>query len=491
VIVPVRRKAVSAERHCAAERPIGFSRKSGTPACAANSSTGPRANGGVQTKAASTSSQRTVAASVTASQSGCSLASAEARATSTSHATRMRWPNCDALRACCNPIRPQPTIAMRNESGRLSVLISCPYRLPDLAHPRAGHRRVERQRALDAFRSRGFDGLDQSALVSGPPLEPRRQVSRWFGPDDVHAKAPDADRDFPDEAVVAQAVHDHPAAVIREDRGDHRNDRAVVPGEIAHGQAGRWSGPLLELPRNRRLELLQEVSPTFRGRLAGERREEILSPMLQRKDEAAVIEPRVIPLDVRERHPQKSAGLDDGRRRQLAEPDAPGGRPCPDHHARRDAQRIREIEHPRIGAQTSELDGELADSGNDAQRAGQSARTQRFIRRKLEPAGEVLVARPARKAAEADLVHDDGRAVDGLVEPAARRDAPAERGQPAIAVACHSLEGIDVLAEEAQLAGGNAGRRGAKRLHQRGREGRTPAEDGDDRLHPTATFWKK
>src|SRR5438067_3042492 len=209
VIVPVRRNAVSAERHCVAERPIGFSRKSGTPACAANSSTGPRANGGVQTKPASTSSQPIVAASVTTSHPGCSLATAEARAPSTSHATRMRWPNCEALRACCNPIRPQPTIAMRKESGSLSVLISCPYRLPDLAHLRDRDRGVERERALDAHGSRGCDGLEQRALVSGPSLEPRRQMRRRFGLDHLDALAPDAGRDFPDEAVAAQAIDDH------------------------------------------------------------------------------------------------------------------------------------------------------------------------------------------------------------------------------------------------------------------------------------------
>ena len=90
VMAPVSRKAVSADRHCVAERPIGFSRKSGTPAWAAKSSTGPRAKGGVQTKPASISPQRTAAASATASQPGWLAASAAARALSTSQATLMR-----------------------------------------------------------------------------------------------------------------------------------------------------------------------------------------------------------------------------------------------------------------------------------------------------------------------------------------------------------------------------------------------------------------
>ena len=70
VIVPVVRQALSAGRHCAAESPIGFSRNRGTPAWAARSSTGPRAKGGVQTKAASSSRQRTLDTSVTISQPG-------------------------------------------------------------------------------------------------------------------------------------------------------------------------------------------------------------------------------------------------------------------------------------------------------------------------------------------------------------------------------------------------------------------------------------
>src|SRR5437016_3575489 len=77
-----------------------------------------------------------------------------------------------------------------------------------------GHRGVECERALDAFGGRRFDSLEQRPLVSGPPLEPRRQMGGRFGFDDVHALAPDADRDFPDEAVVAQAVDDHAATAI-------------------------------------------------------------------------------------------------------------------------------------------------------------------------------------------------------------------------------------------------------------------------------------
>src|SRR5919204_1917613 len=516
VIAPVCRKAVSAERHCLAERPIGFSRKTGTPACAANSSTGPRANGGVQTKPASISFQRMLAASVKTSQPGYALASAEARAPSTSQATLIRWPSWDALRACCKPIRPQPTIAMRNESDRMSALISGPDRLPDLAHLRTGHRRIERERALDGFEAGPFGGVEKRALVSGPSLEPGSQVRRRPGFDDVHARAPDAHGNFPDETVVAQAVNDHPAAVIGEDGGDHRNDRAVVPGQVAHRQAGRWINPLLHLAPDRFLELAKEISPTPRHRLSaarrqsevlqrdrahppdlvsghaqdgssieerGQRRQEILSPVLQRKDEAAVVEPCVIPFDVGERHPQDPAGLEDSGRRQLTEADAPGRCSCPNHHAGRDAQWIRQIEHPRVRASAPKLGCELADPRNDTQRSGQSTGTQRLVRGNLETAGGGLRAGPAPEGARTDLVHDHGCAIDGLVQPARRRDAPAEGGQPALAVAPHSLERLGVLPEQAQVTGRYGGGSSAKRFYQRRGEGRASAQDGNDRLH--------
>src|SRR6267143_2934789 len=189
VIVPVFRQAISAGRHCAADSPIGFSRKSGTPAWAASSSTGPRANGGVQTKAASSSRQRTLATSVTISQPGWLLASADARTTSTSHATLTRWPSWDALRACCSPIRPHPKIATRSASGGWSMDIFGLYGATDLAHLRLGHHRIERQGLLDPLQGGRRDCLEQRSFMSGPSVEPRLYLRRWLVGDDFHAKA--------------------------------------------------------------------------------------------------------------------------------------------------------------------------------------------------------------------------------------------------------------------------------------------------------------
>src|SRR5207248_4753986 len=109
----------------------------------------------------------------------------------------------------------------------------------------------------------------------------------------------------------------------------------------------------------------------------------------------------------------------------------------------------------------------------------------------LNAPGEVLVARPALEPPVADLVDDNRRAVDRLIEPPRRRDAPPQARQPAIAVALHPLERFDVLSEQPQLAAGNAGGRGAKRFHERGGERRAPAENGDDRFHARAGFAKK
>jgi len=133
VIVPVFRQAISAGRHCAADSPIGFSRKSGTPAWAASSSTGPRANGGG------------------ADESGIQLAPADVRHVSHDLAARMvaresRRPHdvdvarhadamaeWDVLRACCSPIRPHPKIATRSASGGWSMDIFGLYGATDLA----------------------------------------------------------------------------------------------------------------------------------------------------------------------------------------------------------------------------------------------------------------------------------------------------------------------------------------------------------------------
>ena len=210
----------------------------------------------------------------------------------------------------------------------------------------------------------------------------------------------------------------------------------------------------------------------------------------QETKEAAMIEPGVFPRDVRERHAQHAAGLDHRGERKLAEPDAPRRRAGSNHRSGGDAQRIRKIEYPGVRAPLPELGRELPDPGNDAKRGAQSARTQGFIGRKLEPVGERLVPRAARKPAESDLVHHHHRTVDRLVESQARRDGPTERSQPAIAVASHPFQRLDVSSEEPQLAGGNSSRRGAKRLHQRRGERRASAQDGDDRLHARAGFRK-
>ena len=129
-------------------------------------------------------------------------------------------------------------------------------------------------------------------------------------------------RNFPDEAVVAQAVDDHPTAIVREDGGDHRNDCGLVPGLVAQREAGRGRGPCLELARQRLPELAQELRPPDRGRQAevfqgkranltnvfgldaedgssvehfGQPWHQILAPVPEHEDEAAVIESGVLP----------------------------------------------------------------------------------------------------------------------------------------------------------------------------------------------------
>src|SRR5882762_6072130 len=266
VIVPVFRQAISAGRHCAADSPIGFSRKSGTPAWAASNSTGPRANGGVQTKAASSSRQRTFATSVTISQPGWLLARAAARTTSTSHATLTRWPSWDVLRACCSPIRPHPKIATRSASGGWSMDIFGLYGATDLAHLRLGHHRIERQGLLDPLQGGRRDCLEQRSFMSGPSVEPRLYLRRWLVGDDFHAKARNPRRNLRDEAVLADAVDDHPAPIVRENGADHRHHGSLVPVLVAHREAGRRRDRQLQLARDRLFEPAQELrSVTRRG----------------------------------------------------------------------------------------------------------------------------------------------------------------------------------------------------------------------------------
>src|ERR1700730_15868079 len=383
VIVPVVRQAISAGRHCAADSPIGFSRKRGTPAWAASSSTGPRANGGVQTKAASSSRQRTLATSVTISQPGWLLASADARTTSTSHATLTRWPSWDALRACCSPIRPQPKIATRSGWDVWSMDMFGQYGATDLAHLGLGHHGIERQGLLDPLQGGGRDCFEQCSFVGGPSVEPRLHLRRRLLGDDFDRLARNPRWNLRDEPVLADAVDDHPAPVVREDGADHRHHGSLVPILVAHREAGRRRVRQLQLARDRLLQPAQEVRSVTRGGgrrwggqsevLQGKRadppdvlsgdaedafpaehlgqpRQQVLPAVLEREDEAAMVEPGVLPLDVPKGHPQHAARLDHRGEGKLAEANALARRAGPDHRGRGDAQRVRQIEHPGVRA---------------------------------------------------------------------------------------------------------------------------------------------
>src|SRR5262245_25078005 len=119
-------RAATNESAASAVTPIGFSKKIGTSARTAATSTSPRANGGVQMKIASRPGQSILAGLSTATPLWCRATSSLARCPSMSHATTSVAPSVAAAFARSHPIRPQPTTAKRRGRVWLTFLVRWP-----------------------------------------------------------------------------------------------------------------------------------------------------------------------------------------------------------------------------------------------------------------------------------------------------------------------------------------------------------------------------
>src|SRR6267143_7296644 len=238
---------------------------------------------------------------------------------------------------------------------KASVFMFFPDRAPGLAHAGSGHRWIELQRALDALERRRFDGRDDGSLVFLPAVQPGHELGPRPGRDELDAIAEDAGRKLADQAATTETIDDDSPAIVGENGGEHRDDRTFVPGLVAHREARQGRCPLVELARKPLLELAQKARPIgssarsarrrkakvlerdraglanlrsadaengFAFEQVGQPRQQLLAAMLEREDEPTMVEPGVIPLDVRGRHPQEPAGLENGDERQLAEADA-------------------------------------------------------------------------------------------------------------------------------------------------------------------------
>ena len=94
-----------------------------------------------------------------------------------------------------------------------------------------------------------------------------------------------------------------------------------------------------------------------------------------------------------------------------------------------DADRIREVDDPRVAArQLADAVGDLQHDGNGSHRLREAARPGRLLADAAASERDRLVAEPRRLPADADLNEHEVRVLDGAVEVRRERQLPAPAG---------------------------------------------------------------
>ena len=195
----------------------------------------------------------------------------------------------------------------------------------------------------------------------------------------------------------------------------------------------------------------------------------------------------MVEVDVVRRHAEQRGELALEADRDVAQPHRPVSRP--EQGAGDDADRVGEVDDPRVRVGAAYPFGDVEHDRHRAQRLGEAARAGGLLAHAAALQRPCLVLLPGRLSADAQLEQHRVRAVDPGVEvgggddparvPLPREDAPC---QPA-----DQLEPFGIRVDEDQLLHGKCVAQPGEPVDEFGRVGRTAADHGEfhERFNPS------